>query len=488
VERISTNDPGLNRVLGGGLPADTITVLGGLPGTGKTLLAQQIAFANATPRAKALYLITVSEPYGKLLRYCQELTFCDMDKIGTSVVYEDLGEVLQSGDTPAVVERIIDLVEEHTPRLLVIDSFKAIRDLAETPASFRRALYHLAGYLTALSCTTVLVGEYTENSLEESPEFAVADGVIMLANRRAGVRDERSLRVAKLRGSDYLPGEHALTLGADGARAYPRLGTPTAPATYQVKQARCSTGIAGLDEQLGGGLLCGTATMVAGEAGTGKTITGLHFLMSGVAQGQPGVYVSFQEDPNQLASIAAGFGWNIVDYQQRGLLEMLYASPVELSVDVHAQAIFSAVDRIGARRVVVDSVADLALNTTDTNRVDAYVYSLVQIFKNQGITTLLTNEVPELFGPVALSKQGITHIADTVILLRYVETKHDVKRAMCVVKARGLRHSTTVREFRITDTGIEVGERFRGLGRVLTGRSLELPEARADTSRAGDPS
>ncbi|MBI3979199.1 MAG: hypothetical protein HY331_13530 [Chloroflexi bacterium] len=472
MERIPTCARGLDDILGGGLPADSISVIAGPPGSGKTILAQQIIYGNATPEACALYLTTVSEPMGKVVRYCQELTFFDETKIGTAVIYEELGEVLQQADVTAVVDRILVLLDEYGPRFLAIDSFKAIHDLADSTAAFRRALYRLAGYLTALSCTTLLVGEYVATDLVEAPELAVVDSILTLDNRLAGVRDQRSIRVAKLRGSAYHGGEHAMTLGGDGITVFPRFVTPAHPARYAVSRERCPFGIEGLDAMLGGGVLRGSTTLVAGEAETGKTLATLSFLLNGVRQGDEGVFISFQEDPDQLTAIAAGVGWDIAPMAQGGKLGMLYQSPVELNIDQHAAAIVAVAQRVGAQRVVVDSISDLASWAYDSVRFNAYVYSLVQYFKNHGITAILIHEVPELFGPISLSGQSISRIADNAVLLRYVEIDSTIRRAISVVKARRSRHSAEIRELHISDRGLEVGQPFRGIRGLLSGRPL----------------
>ena len=199
MERLPTHVPHLDDILNGGLPKDSIVLISGVPGSGKTILASQIAYGNATPDYKALLVSTVSEPMSKLIRFAQGFSFFELDKVGTAVIYEDIGPVLLRGDGEIAVARVEELVLSHMPRLLVIDSFKAIHDLSESRPAFRRALYQLAATLSALSCTTLLVGEYT-GDIADAPEAAIVDGIIELANRPIGLRDYRSLRVKKSTG------------------------------------------------------------------------------------------------------------------------------------------------------------------------------------------------------------------------------------------------------------------------------------------------
>ena len=472
MERLTTNVPNLDEILGGGLPAAAIHLLVGPPGSGKSTLAQQIAFAVGTPEAPALYVTAISEPQAKMIRHAQGFRFFDLDRVGSAVRYVDIGPVLQTEGTAQGLTQIVELVHEHAPRLLVVDSFEAFRDLTPRPEDFRRALYEFIGALSAVDCTVLLLGSYTSLARQEAPEFTVVDGIIELDVRLERGAQVRLIRVHKLRGSDFAHGNHGFEISAAGIRVFPRFLTPPSPPTYEVARDRCPFGLPGLDEMLQGGILRGTTTLVAGEPGAGKTMLALHFLLNGVDQGEPGVFASFQEDPNQLAHLAADFGWDTAAMERAGRLVMLYDSPVELNPDAHVPRIAMAAERIGARRVVVDSISDLRAGHVDDVRFAQYTYALVQYFKNSGITGLLTNEFSEVFGRIVLSGVGISHIADAVILLRYVEVGAEIRRAIAVLKARGMDHSLEVREFKISRQGLVVGERFKDAVSPLTGRPL----------------
>src|SRR6266542_2103524 len=271
-ERLSSGHSRLDAVLGGGLPANAINMLIGLPGTGKTILAQQYVFANATPERPALYLATVSEPFDKILRYGQTLRFFDPEAVGRSVFYEDLGSSLN----------------ERRPAMMVIDSFKALSAYADA-AEFRRFLHDFAGRLSAFPASSFWVGEYGADEVAVAPEFAVADAIVCLSATRASERETRSLRVLKLRGSEFAPGEHAYRLSANGIDVFPRLADASDISTYTLDGARHSSGIAALDEMLADGYWPGASTLCAGPSGSGKTLMGLHFIFNGVRQGEPGV-------------------------------------------------------------------------------------------------------------------------------------------------------------------------------------------------------
>lgn len=470
VERIHTQVPNLDHILEGGLPQNSIITITGVPGSGKTILANQIVYSNATPQKRALIVTTASEPLSRFIRFVQGFSFFDVDKVGTAVLYEDVGPLLLRDGGEGALTRIRELAAEHEPTLLVVDSFKAIRDLAESPAGFRRMVYRLAAELATLPCTTLFVGEYSRDEVALAPELTIVDGIIELDNRLIGLRDYRTLRVRKLRGSDYVSGEHSFRITSDGLTIFPRFVTPPTPVRYAVSRERAATDIPGLDDLLHGGLLRGTTTLVVGDPGVGKTVTALHFLLNGALKGEPGAYISFQEDPSQLAQIARNFGFDVADLQSRGVVAMTYTSPVELDVDEQVLQIIQTAEQIGARRLVIDSVSDFEAGTRrDEDRYFNYVYSLVQWFKNRGITAVLTHEVSRMFAPeLTLTGRGVSHIADNVILLRYVPSGRYVRRAITVLSARGSSHSNEVREFLISEEeGPRVGEPIAGAFSML---------------------
>jgi len=442
-------------VLGGGLPTDAINMLIGLPGTGKTILAQQYVFANASPERPALYLATVSEPFEKILRYGQTLRFFDPEAVGRSVFYEDLGTALNERGLVGVLEQVSALIKERRPGMIVIDSFKALSAYADA-VEFRRFLHDFAGHLSAFPASSFWLGEYGEDEIAAAPEFAVADAIISLATTRAAERESRSLRVLKLRGSEFAPGKHAYRLSADGIDVFPRLADEADITGYSLDGARHSSGIAALDEMLAEGYWPGASTLCAGPSGCGKTLMGLHFIFNGIRQGEPGVLATLQEHPTQLARIVKGFGWSA---EEEGV-ELMYRSPVDIYTDEWVYDLLEAVERTGARRVVIDSLTDLQFASPDQTRFREYMYSLVQRFSRQGVSLFMTSELPDLFRVSSLSEFGVSHLSDNVVVLQYIRDGSTVRRALTVLKTRASRHEPEIREFKITREGILLGDPF----------------------------
>ncbi|MEQ8960830.1 MAG: ATPase domain-containing protein [Coleofasciculus sp. C2-GNP5-27] len=467
--KIPTNIPGLDSILAGGFPELSINIITGSPGAGKTIFSQQLIYTNATPTQKALYLTTLSEPPIKMLYYLQQFDFFDRDKVGEQVIYLDIGEVIRDRGLEETLNAILNYVQQYKPAIVGIDSFKAINDMVQDPVQARKFGYDLSVRLTTWAVTTLLVGEYTEDEIEQQPIFAIADSIIRMQYQPLGLHYQRYINVLKLRGCDYFSGMHPFKINNAGLRVYPRIKLSITAPPASLQTGRVSTGIIGLDQMLAGGFPAGSATMVAGGAGTGKTLLGLNFITTGIKENEPGVIVSFQENPQQLQQIADSFNWNLLRLAAEDQLIHLYHSPVEIQPDIHAAYILDAVEKIGAKRVLLDSIKDIEIATPDKVRYKDYIYALVNQLKLQGITIIMNHEIPELFGDFQVSEYGVSFIADNVILLRYVELSGEMGRAINIMKMRGSQHSKEIRRFEINDTGLLIGDMMTAQTGILTG-------------------
>jgi circadian clock protein KaiC len=464
IERLPSGIPALDTILAGGLVANSINLLIGVPGSGKTILALRYAFANGTAERPALYISTVSEPLDKIVRYGQTMSFFDPAAVGTRVVYEDIGADLAGGGLPAVTERVQTLMRERRPGIVVIDSFKALTPYATDERDYRTFLYQLTGATSAVTGSSFWLGEYGADEISRAPEFAVADSVISLGTRTNGERSERVLEVLKLRGSDHASGQHGYRLTGDGLDVFPRLADVGDDAAYSTDGDRVSTGIALLDEMLGDGYWPGSTTLCAGPSGIGKTLMGLHFITSGAERGEPGVIASLQENPSQLERVARSFSWTL-----DGLVEVMYRSPVDIQIDEWLYGLLETVERKGARRVLIDSLADLQFASGDHTRFREYMYSLTHRFSRAGVSVFMTSELADLFTVTRLSDHGVSHLSDNVLLLQYVRDGAGIRRAVTVLKTRATKNDAQVREFTITADGIILGETIDSRPSIATG-------------------
>jgi circadian clock protein KaiC len=455
-ERLTSGNPEADYILGGGFPANSINIIMGHPGSGKTIFAEQLIFENAADDRPILYFTTLSEPLAKVVRYLQGFQFFDETKLGTQVVFEDVGSELAKNGPDALIPLLRQAITTLAPKVIVIDSFKAVHDLAESVAGRRRMVYEMTALLSAYGTTAFLLGEYTEEDILIYPEFAVADGIVEMSRRRLGNRDERYFRVYKLRGSRYLEGAHAFRITGAGLDIYPRLVSPQIPEGYEPASERISTGVTGLDAMLDGGVWRGSTTLLAGPSGAGKTTIGLQFALQGAREGEPSLYMNFQENPSQLVRTIRNLGVDPDEAQAQGL-DLVYASPVELQIDSIIVDMFRRIQQGRVRRLVIDALGDLASAATDPQRLHDYLYALVQHFAVSGITSILNFETVGNTIAGGSMQNAMSYLSDNVLLLT-VDGEERTRRSLRVLKTRGSAHDTRVREVEISAAGLAVLE------------------------------
>src|SRR5262249_8020796 len=296
--RLSTGVPGLDEVLGGGLPEYSFNLIAGEPGSGKTTLAQQIMFAGATSERRALYFTVLGEPALKMLRYLRQMSFFDAKKVGDPIRFVDLSQEVLQHDLGRVLDRIVQTVKEADPAIVVVDSFRTVvraRVLREAgEMELQSFLQRLALHLTSWQATTFLVGEYLESEMQDNPIFTVADAIFWLSQSRERNSIVRKLQVMKLRGQASMPGLHTFRIDRDGLHVFPRILKRMAESVGLGRGRRVSTGVPGRDEPMGGGIPLGDTVLVAGPSGSGKTCLSTHFI-SGATPEEPGVLVVFEE-------------------------------------------------------------------------------------------------------------------------------------------------------------------------------------------------
>lgn len=453
--RISTGSAQADEILHGGFPINSINIIMGQPGTGKTIFAEQMAFHNADHQRPIMYFSTLSEPLSKLIKYLQRFEFFDEEKIGACVHYEDLGTELSEKGIKCLVPRLKEAIKTYSPKIIIIDSFKALHDLEESVAEMRRMLFELTGLLTAYNTTVFLLGEYTDENARVMPEFAIVDGIIQFMRSPQSARDERFLRVLKLRGSSYLQGFHGFSITPKGLDIYPRLVTPDVPKDYVTAVERTPSGVDGLDKIIGGGLWKGSSTLIVGATGVGKTTLALQFGIEGARQSIPSLYVNFQENPNQIAR-SIGF-LSDDDGSLDSHLDLLYISPVEVQIDSIMVTLFRMIQEKGIERIAIDSVGDLAMCASDPQRLHDYLYAMVQHFAVKGVTAMLTLEIES---KTAVSTAGsplerIGHMADYLLQLSLTQTPEPHRELKCL-KARSSEQSLAHHGFHIARDGIHI--------------------------------
>ena len=490
LRNLPTGVRGLDDIMGGGLPEFSFNIIAGGPGCGKTTLVHQIIFANATPQKPALYFTVLGEPALKMLRYQQQYTFFDPAKVKSKAIrFINLSEFMLEKDLNVVLDEITREVQAATPALVVVDSFRTVvrkalgRGNHET--ELQSFIQRLAILLASWEATTFLVGEYSDTEIRDNPVFTVADGLFWLYQVTERNSVVRKLQITKLRGQESVPGLHTIRITDHGLQAFSRTLGLVGKKPGTKKRRRLSTGVSELDKMLGGGILEGDSVLIAGPSGTGKSALATQFLAEGVRRGEPAIAAVFEERPAGYIARADTFGLALDAAQKSGRLEVLYLRPLDLSVDETMQAILDAVQRLKAKRLVIDSLVGFEMALSPGFRADfrESLYRMIAALTGAGVTILTTVEIEDNFTSLQLSHYTISFLTDDIIRLRFVEIDSQLRKIIVVMKMRGGNHSKDIREYIITNDGVIIlGPRRTEYSRLITG----LPE-RAENAKEVAP-
>ena len=480
IRRLPTGVPGLDQVVGGGLPEFSFNLIAGAPGAGKTTLAQQIVFALASRDRPALYFTVVGEPPLKMLRYQQQFSFFDLARVNEAVRFVNLADV-GSGTLEQILERIVREVEAASPTVVVVDSFRTVvRAAARAPnddLDLQHFVQQLAVRLTGWEATTFLVGEYHPSEAEHNPVFTVADGLFWLYQSIDRNSMVRKMQVMKMRGQAPIPGLHTFRITGDGIQVFPRVIVGPAEKSRAAKSAlgsaprtRLSLGVKGVDDMLGGGIPAGYSVLVAGPSGSGKTVLATQFITDGARRDEPGIVAIFEKRPGEYAQsgpTGRAFDRAIRDRK----VGIIHTRPLDLSIDETLHDIVEAIARFKARRLVIDSLSgfELALAPTFREEFRESLYRMVAVLTGMGITLMMTAELEDSYMDLRFSPHGTAFLTDAIIMQRYIELNGQLRRMMGVVKVRGSAHSKDLRLFEITEEGIVLGETLGRYEGLLTG-------------------
>jgi circadian clock protein KaiC len=404
------------------LPVGGAYLVAGTPGTGKTTLGNQLAFAHAAHGGTAIFATVMAETHDRMLAHLAGFSFVDPTQIGSRIHYLGLVSSLEDGGLDGVLRAVRELVRTLGATLLVVDGTRLLEDVAPSSLDFRRFTAQLQAQSAMLGCTTVLL---TNRPPEQTDDIAThLDGVLHLLQEPLASRERRVLRVVKLRGVGHLTGRHEFAITTDGIIVSPRLEALPAPSSLSTTAApaRLSTGVPGLDAMLDGGLLTGSSTLLAGNPGAGKTLTGMHFIAAGAERGEPGLIAGFHESPQQLLATAAGIGLDLNRFVEAGLVRILWQLPTELSPDAWAQSLLTTVAEQRPTRLFVDALTDVQQHIVPPDRLADYLTALVTVLRAEGVTSLFAAELDTLVGPeLRLPLPTVSAVLDNGILLRRVE-------------------------------------------------------------------
>ena len=472
IKKLPTGVPGLDEIVGGGLPEFSFNIIAGAPGSGKTTLAHQFVFANASSERPALYFTVLGESAIKMLRYQQQYTFFDPSKLPDSIRFINLSQVVLEGDLSAVLDQITKEVEKANPAVVVVDSFRTMVRKPKSDMDLQSFIQRLALFLASWQATTFLICEYAEEELRDNPIFTVADGLLWLRQTTERNSIVRKLQIVKLRGQDSVPGLHTFRITDAGVQAFSRTFGLTARKRNPPGARRLCFGIPELDKMLDGGVPEGDSILVAGSSGTGKSVLATQFIADGVSKGEPAIIAVFEERPEAYALRAANLGLDLETPQKDGKLIILYLRPLDLSVDETMQSILDAVQKIGAKRLVIDSLAGFEMALSPGFRADfrESLYRMIFALTGIGVTILSTVEVDESFTEFPFSTYSISFLCDDIIRMRYVSIDGQLRKVMVVIKMRGGNHAKDIREYEITSKGVVIlGKRLTEYQALISG-------------------
>jgi circadian clock protein KaiC len=474
IQSVPTGVPGFDAILGGGLPAYSFNLISGSPGSGKTTLAQQIIFANATADCPALYFTVLGEPTLKMLRYQQEFSFFDPAKIGSAIQYVNLSEEALELDLGVVLDRMVTEVERTKPGIVVVDSFRTLSGRAREDANvgsmtIDHFVQRLALHLTTWEVTSFLIGEYGHQE-QRNPVFTVADGVFWLSQDIDRNSVVRKFQAMKVRGRSHMPGLHTFRISSHGLQIFPRI--PEQQWERKIPSTRrLLTGVPGLDEMMGGGIPSGDALMLAGPAGSGKTTFATQFVAEGLRQSEAVVVVVFEEYPEEYLARAKARNSDMAASIDAGRLKILYLRPLDLSVDETLAEILEAVQQLGATRVVIDSLSGFEVALAPAFREDfrESLYRLVGALTATGVTIFMTTEIVGGYPDVRFTTEKVSFITDDIIIQRVVEIEGVLRTVLAIHKMRGSEHSHDFRTYEVTEHGAMVGGPLRNYRGIITG-------------------
>jgi circadian clock protein KaiC len=468
-ERISTGIPGLDTVLCGGFRRGRMYMVMGLPGGGKTILANQTCFHHIRQGGRVLYVTLLAESHAELVTNLRSLSFFDSGHISDAITYVSAFTALEDGGLESLLELVRKELKLRGTTLLVLDGLVAAEEAATSAQALKKFIHSLQVLTGLLECTTLVLTTGGGKGLRA--EHTMVDGLIVLKQITRGARTLRELYVRKFRGSAHLLGRHGFEITADGLVVYPRLESRMSVSrTLPNRQERRAFGIPSLDAMLQGGLPSGSTTFLYGPPGSGKTLLGLNFLAHGARQGELSHYFAFYDSPPRLIAQARGVGLELMPLIERTTLELSFRPPVENLLDKLGDELLRLVRERGVRRLFLDGYEALQRASIQSTRVAHFLAALVNECRERDVTLLFSGETPVAFGPeVSFPLRGLSMVAENILYLRSVEYEARLRRLLCVFKMRNSGYDPTLRELLIGERGVELGQALEGGEQLLTG-------------------
>lgn len=479
MNRVDTGIPGLDVILNGGFFSGGVYIVEGSPGSGKTILGNQICFHRASRGDSTIYITLLAESHTRLIAHLRSMEFFKPELISSSIYYISAFKVLEDTGLVGLLKSVQEAVIARKAAFVVLDGLVSAEEFAPSERDFKKFIHELQTISGMTGCTVLLLSSIGRSAFRS--EHTMVDGLIELGDTVVGVQSLRHVLVRKMRGTRQLRGRHAVEISSAGIKIRPRLETllhgpdEDDPAPRPVEQA--DFGVIGLDAMLRGGLPGGSNTLVLGPSGSGKTMLGLQFLSAGVRHERVGLYVGFYERPFSIMAKGQRLGLGLEAARESGLLHCFWEQPIEGVLDAVCERVLRAVSELGVRRLCFDGLHGFRHHAEYPERTRAVFSALADELTRRGVTTLFTLEIPGLLGSqIEVPIDGVSALADNILLLRHVELRSQLYRLISILKVRDRSYEGAIREFQITDRGVVVADTFDSAEQILTGAARTIVE------------
>jgi circadian clock protein KaiC len=476
LKRLATGIVGLDALLRGGLVAGASYIIQGRPGSGKTILANQLGFNHVRNGGRVLVATLLAESHERLFQYLSTLSFFEPQRIGDDIQFVSAFDTLENEGLDEVVKLLRREIVRQKATVLVVDGLLNARSKADSPIDTKKFIAELQGHAAFAGCTVLFL---TSSRLDDgSPEHTMVDGVIELGEELFGTRSVRRIQLRKTRGSSALSGLHECEITDDGLAVYPRLEALYSRPSHvePTDLAPLPSGIVDLDKMTGGGLPRASVTLAMGPSGVGKTTLGLHFLAASTPEA-PGLHFGFYETPDRLRAKSRALGLDFPAMEDAGALHMAWQPTTEGLLDGLGARLLDLVDRHGIKRVLIDSFGGMTRTSSNPARLTPFFSALMGELRARGVLVFATWEIRGLFGPdIDSPSPDLSSIVDNVVILRFVEHESELKRLLSILKVRDSDYDPALVEVVISAHGIELRKAFTNAQAVLSGSASTIPK------------
>ena len=465
IERLRSAVPGFDQILGGGLFRTGVYIIQGLPGCGKTILANQICYGHVAEGGSAVYVTLLAESHSRMIQHLSTLSFFDVKAFPEKLAYISAFHDLESGGLKGLMGVLRREMRSRKVGVLVLDGLVAASEGA-SDLDLKKFVHELQNIAVLQDCTVLLLT--SGNIHRMAAEHTMVDGLVELEDKLFEARSERSIQVRKFRGAGPLRGKHSLRIDNDGISVFPRVESVyRSVATDAMREEVTTSGIASLDAMVAvKGIPKASSTVVIGSTGTGKTTLGLQFLHASTPD-EPGLHLSFFEGPDRLRTKARSLGHAIEPLESSGAVELMWQAPGEAVLDEIAGQLLAAVARRGVRRLVIDGLSGFLESAVYPERLNRFFSCLVNELRNRRVTVLMTLETRDVVSSVVSMPWGVSGIVDNLFFLRFVHDEGQVERLLTIIKMRDTDYQAGLRRLHIDSQGMHIAGTYRADGDVI---------------------